>query len=599
MGRVTRRVGITVAALVTAVAGSVGLNSVPAGATGTLWSQIGTCINSVPSGYHVGASYVSGDLVKVLAPTSLAARADALAVQLRTRTVAGKYASRLGISTLGAPGQPKPFLLVLDPYLEASDPGVAGIEARLCSASPWEAALIDPSVTPTSDALYAAAAHELFHAAQSAVDGNQDSTWLIEATAEWAASTFGYTTPQTYIPEVTSHPNRPIDSYDSSGEGSSSHQYGAWAFIHWLIQRGHLGWSGLRSLFMQTNHVVDHTALLRTEVGGVTFDNDVASFWGDRVRIHPEGEGPPGAVTALPVGTGTTTRTVAAAPQYAAKLISLKPPTTTGIMQVHIHTLGSGMQAYVNQGHDALAHVAGGDDYTETFCFGGAAKGTIGIPKGATVRVALATTNAAQASPVQIDTVVSPQQCPQSTVIVPGVAVGPLHIGMTRAQAKAAAQEFTYKAHPSKLCPTCIWAGYKTTGQRVIGAIYSANRISTLYVIGQVGFITTAGITPTWYLSVTQSNVAFPEPMGSSLGELKHGAAVACSAVDTDKHPALNCRQQQPLGRYTTYQMGWVSCLKTEQDLCTNPDDLPIGPEPGYYVLNIIVSKYKQWGIYG
>ena len=564
-------------------------------AAASIYNSGSQCIGATPAGW-TSAPVLPGDRAIVWSPPALHAEAVDIAHEVRAKAIIAGYESKLSIAAIGFPGQPGPFPIYVDPNFHTASPGAEGIFARRCLTPSTSAIVMDTTVEANLDDRHDTVAHELFHAAQAGVVGGPISgNWWYEATATWAAARLGYKASLGFSHYVTDHPEQPMDAFVGVAEGSSSHQYGAWTFVAWLYSRGLLGYPGLKQSLHDVNNVNPPTPVLATQIGPATFASAVASYWGDHTRDVPK-FGPRAKITILPVAANTHTLSVPTAAQYGARVIGVRAPTKTGIMQFHIRPLGPGLEAYVNVGHGALEHLVSGQGYSETFCFGGAKPGTAGMPKGGEVRVAITTVGTSAPTPVKIDTTVSAQQCPQNLVVVPGLAIGALHIGMTRSQARAASHETSYVGHSSVLCPTCAWGYYKPITGRSVTAVYAHGRIATLWAYGQQGFITTGGITLTDLASTLAPGAQFPDPVGSPEKELQGAHPSTCKALDHEKHPALQCQHNGPAGRYTITQLAWISCVKNDTNLCYyQGDDEPVGPEPGYYVVNIIVTRSVLW----
>ena len=584
-------------AAASSVAVVASLASAPAAHAATsIYNSGSQCIEAAPKSWSA-APVLPGDRAIVWSPPALHTEALDIAHEIRVKAMIAGYESKLSISSIGFPGQAGPFPIYIDPNFHTAVPGAEGIFAKRCSTPATSAIVMDTTVAANLDDQHDTVAHELFHAAQAAViGGNVNGNWWYEATATWAAARLGYTSSLNFSHYVTDHPEQPMDTFNSVAENSASHQYGAWTFVAWLFSRGLLGYPGLKQSIHDVNNVVPPTPVLATQIGPANFASAVASYWGDHTRDVPQ-FGPRAKISILPVSVNSHTVSVQPAAQYGARVVGIRPPTKTGIMQFHIRPLGAGLEAFINVGHGALEHLVSGQDYTETFCFGGAKPGTAGMPKGGEVRVALTTVGKSAPTPMTIDTTVSAQQCPQNLVIVPGLAIGALHIGMTRTQARAASHETSYVGHPSLPCPTCAWGYYRPVTGRSVTAVYAHGRIATLWAYGQQGFITTGGITLTDLASTLAPGAQFPDPVGSSEKELLAAHPSTCKAIDHESHPALQCLHTGPAGRYTITQLAWISCVKNDKNLCyyQGEDNVPIGPDPGYYVMNIIVTRSVLW----
>jgi hypothetical protein len=156
------------------------------------------CIHGAPAGWVTAPAQPSDQFV-VWAPPAYVKLAEDAAKTIRGKNFFGYYESKLNIAHLGFANQAASgrFEIFLDPDLRSALKNADGLTAKRCENPAREGIDIYAGIND-DEVFHAAIAHELFHAAQSQVAGDFDDNWWFEATATWAETRFGYSTP---VPE--------------------------------------------------------------------------------------------------------------------------------------------------------------------------------------------------------------------------------------------------------------------------------------------------------------------------------------------------------------------------------------------------------------
>jgi len=591
-----RKVSVIAVAVVACTASL--LSAAPAQAA-SLWDSTNQCIGPPPAGWTTVPS-VPGDGFVMNAPSSLLAGATALAAEIRSKNMVGLYKSRLGIAHLGVPTQGPDFPIYYDPELLRENSTYLGVKASVCGST-YDGLIVDSS--STIEQARQTAAHELMHAAQSFLAPGFDDNWWYEATAEWAVhskATFSYGGGGGYASAVTAHPSEPIDQWDGV---TGIHQYGAFAFVQWLYQRGSISWSDLATTFRKAGQTAA-TPVVRAAVGADEFDEAVASFWGDHLNVHPS-VGPSSPRQTIKVPVGTSSRQVAPQVKYASRLVSLTPPASAGLLQVHISNVPVGVRVHVREAEGRVVELKPGQTYTESFCRSGAKPGTLRLPPAGDVRVSVTAISGSVSGKVTVETTASTVVCPNQLVVTPGVGVGHLLLGMTRSQAAAAARETGYK----KFQNFAVASYRERAGATPVQAWFKNGRIIWIFLGLSYGdYRMKNGSQFTYYLPGSVNGAMWPPPVLGS----KKPASAKCADFDPgsgELHPELECNQKVATGRYTSYLYMWQSgCFQGKNPYCgerpsvadcdkrVNPPS-PLAPctpldiiDPGYYLFQVVVS---------
>jgi hypothetical protein len=574
------------------------LSAAPAQAA-SLWDSTNQCIGPPPAGWTTVPS-VPGDGFVLNAPSSLLAGASALAAEIRLKNMVGLYKSRLGIAQLGVPTQGPDFPIYYDPELLRENSTYLGVKASVCGST-YDGLIVDSS--STIEQARQTAAHELMHAAQSFLAPGFDDNWWYEATAEWAVrskATFSYGGGAGYALAVTQHPSEPIDEWDGV---TGIHQYGAFAFVQWLYQRGSISWSDLATTFRKAGQTAA-TPVVRAAVGADEFDEAVASFWGDHLNVHPS-VGPSSPRETIKAPVGTSSRQVAPAVKYASRLVSLTPPASAGLLQVHISQVPAGVRVHVREAEGRVVELKPGQTYTESFCRTGDKPGTLRLPATGDVRVSVTAISGAVSDKVTVETTASTVVCPNQLVVTPGVGVGHLLLGMTRSQAAAAARETGYK----KIQNFALASYRERAGATPVQAWFKNGRIIWIFLGLSYGdYRMKNGSQFTYYLPGSVNGRMWPPPVVGS----KKPASAKCADFDPgsgELHPELECNQKVATGRYTSYLYTWQSgCFQGKNPYCGERPSVadcdksvkppsPLAPctpldiiDPGYYLFQVVVS---------
>ena len=234
-------------------------------------------------------------------------QADLVAHNVQANLNAG-----LGSNPLGFPNRPIPIFLVPGDF---DSDGNAGDTSYTCSDKSVEAIVVRTDDPPKARA--ATAAHELFHAYSAGVPpttGRPGTAWWEEASAGWSEQKNGLPEPKEFDSPWMQRPGVPLDSR------TSDHEYGMWRFVQFLDDRGYVGptggpWPLEREVIAGYANVND---TLASSLGsrGTSLADELAAFWGDRIKAKPM-HGPPLHPTpaqTVTLRTGTTTVSAKAKP---------------------------------------------------------------------------------------------------------------------------------------------------------------------------------------------------------------------------------------------------------------------------------------------
>jgi hypothetical protein len=225
---------------------------------------------------------------------------------LISHDVQARLNAGLGSNPLGFPGRPVPIFLV--PGKFDSD-GNKGDTSETCSDGSVEAIIVRTDASQQRRA--SSAAHELFHAYSSGVPpttGRPDTAWWEEASAAWSQHKNGFNEPGDGWSKPWIHlPEEPLNSR------REDHEYGMWRFVQFLDDRGFIGpvggaWPLQREVIAGYGNV-DQALQAGLASRGTTLADELAMFWGDRLKAQPL-HGPtlrPTSLRTVKIEPGTTT----------------------------------------------------------------------------------------------------------------------------------------------------------------------------------------------------------------------------------------------------------------------------------------------------
>jgi hypothetical protein len=424
----------------------------------------------------------------------------------------------------------------------------------------------------TSDAFHATLAHELFHAAQAQLGGNFLNNWFYEATATWAETRFGYSDPSGYSNTVTDNPTLPMDSFKPPIDGAMEHEYGAWTFVAWLFSRGKINWTTMRQIF-QGAAQSPATPVLDGKLGSAatSLGNQVASFWADHTNSKPR-FGPKTPVKPDVISAEVDAFKIKLAPYLGGSVGALKLAPKRKQMVVIIHKVPPGVQIWLNLGNDHFLTLDAGDSLNDTFCRGPATGGSYELAANGELPIAITSTSEKSPAALKVRILTSSDACPKPLVIQPGLAVGPLHLGMSL---QAADQALTHRTALQGPVPTPFGA-YTVADYREAkgsGAIagFLDGRIAFLFVESPQ-FETTTGIDTLALLPPILGAQGFVP--GSTLADF---GAKSCAPIPGFKDKGHYCWKEGPKTRYTVAAASDADpCEPFPKDApppCTFPED--------------------------
>ena len=541
----------------------------------------------------------AGDQFIVWAPPADMAKAIDAADTIRQEDFLGAYEDKLSIPRVGQPGQTGRFQVLLDPDFHSALPGADGVEAARCEIKGADAAAVWPGLS--GEEFHATLAHELFHAAQANLAGDFQDNWWYEATATWVETRFGYETPdpRSFSRHVTDHPNSPMDTFLKAIDGADSHEYGAWTFVAWLFFHGKMSWSKMRQSFIEAAHA-DPTPILDQLVsaGPSTLADQVASYWADHLNPLPR-FGPTAKITVIHDSDPTHVYHEQTARYLGAKTFAVKPGANKGQMVLIFKDLPAGVQVWIKTGPDQFWTLDKGDDFNETFCRKGASAGSLELPANGEVRIAMTTTGKSAPAEVHLKVITSHDPCPRHVDVVPGLAIGSLHLGMTEAEAKAAApRHHLFGELPTpegKLRP----GAFNVDGV-LVTAEFLNGRIAALLASGPRVRTTTTGIFGAAF------NLSRPPPGTDDLAKpilipgstLEQFGEEHCHKLPHTKPPSRFCWHEGPPSRYTYAAAGLVDPCPTDAgpDDHDHDSDMPVCNYPkDWYVGGLAVSTQRAF----
>jgi hypothetical protein len=556
--------------------------------TPPIWNGAGSCINDNTTLPH--AKVQKGDQFVVYSPPGKFSHVPGLlAVDIREDDVFGVYERGMGVSSLLQPGQPGPLHIFVDP-----DPSLPfnGVYAKICDHPAWGAVIVS-GVIGSDDWTAGTAYHELFHAAQAALLGFIPSgNWWLEATAATSAEWFGSTEPKRNDNVLIQHPDLPMDTF------GGKHQYAAYLFVQSVLAAlgsppnsppGKRAWAFLKdSIEKSVQH--DHTAGVDSAIGSAlneSIGQAVAKFWADETNPKPLF-----AATArlhVHLLNGSEIISVNTARYLGADLESLFPEPNIAQVDVVVPKLPAGIEVSVNFGNAPGGNgieemVQKGQSFNETFCRTGYTPGTYPWPATGSVRLAITTTGKTPPATVKIKALTSSTKCPRQLRIVPGLSVGPLHLGFSKAEANRAAKPYRCDSQMTlptgdtiQLCTYNEGPWFKGLPEAPV-SVYFVNRRVGILFIADTGpqFSMPAGIT-TWTFD-TGLNEYVP---GSTLDDFRNSAPglVNCSSIpyESSSRPTRGCWYEQAT-RYTFALNTFEKCTLEEISKGC------YWPAPNYYV---------------
>jgi hypothetical protein len=282
---------------VTAAVVALLLGASPASAAPPLYNESEDCIRTASASTPLPPAVAGQSFEIRRRPGVSAAVATQIQNDLISRDVQARLNAGLGSNPLGFPDRPIPIFLVPGKF---DEDGNQGATSETCELSLVEAIVSRTDYDPQERS--STAAHELFHAYSSGVPpttGRPTVTWWEEAAATWSEQKVGfneqsdYDTPWMNIPELALSDRR------------RTHEYGMWRFVQFLDDHGYIGpvggaWPLHRDMISGygTPSVVNQKLQSELASRGTTLADELAMFWGDRLKTQPM-HGPPLRPTSL------------------------------------------------------------------------------------------------------------------------------------------------------------------------------------------------------------------------------------------------------------------------------------------------------------
>jgi hypothetical protein len=558
-------------------------------------SASAVCWPSAPSGW-TSAPILPSDQFIVQGPKVYLKDLEDAAEEIRSQDFFGTYEQKLNIPRLGYPGQTGKLPIYIDPLLPNEVPNADGYNTQLCNSPNTNVIVVDPATASNKDTFHATLAHELFHAAQAELGGHFKDNWWYEATATWAETQFGYQDARSYSTTVTGHPDLPIDSFAPAVDGAKQHEYGAWTFVAWLFSRHKINWSRMRESFMQAAQT-DATPVIDNLLQDVNSDvgDEVASYWADHTNVLPQ-FGPTAKMTSAKASDWTENDVFPAANPLAARVVKIHPTATVRQLVVIVHKLGAGEQAWIRTDKDQYWRIESGDSFNEAFCRTGATAGSLPFPDTGDVRIAITSLNKKANAEIKIKLIGSKDACPKQLIIQPGLAMGELHLGMTIAEAEAAApRHHLFHGVPT---PLGEWRpGAFNVHDALVIAEFLDGRIAALFT-ESFRARTTTGIRilefqlPHYPAGSDDSDRPIIIP-GSTMSEFGGGH---CHTLENKNPPTMFCRREGPSSRYTLALAGQFDPCPTDARPDDHDDDVDTPPcsyPKDFYVGGIAVATKK------
>jgi hypothetical protein len=579
-----------VRALAIACVAGMALVGAHAAAAASLYDPNANCISGAPAGW-VTAPAKPSDQFTVRAPAAYASRAGDAASEIRSKNIFGDYETKLGITRLGYTSQTGRLDVFLDPQLPQAYKNANGINASRCENAAIDAVDVNAGIA-NAEEFHAAIAHELFHAAQAQLGGDYTNNWWYEATATWAETMLGYDKP---VPDgfsalVTNLPLQPMDTFSQAPDGTNAHEYGAWTFVAWLMSRHKLSWTQLGQSFAQAK-ASDPTPIVDQllAASGTSIADEVASYWADHLNDKPS-FGPTAHMTVVKVSQKTDEFGFQPAKYLGSAPFAIRPSASKQQIVVIVKKPAPGVQVWVKtgDGNKDLVRVAPGESFNETFCRSGATPGSYDLPKSGEVRIAITTTSQTPPPDVKFKVITSTEPCPKKILVIPGIAIGSLHLGMTAAEAKAAAP----RHHLFGTVPTPLGAwqpGAFNVDDALVIAEFLDGRIAALFTESFRARTTTgiriSALQLPHYIPGTDD---YDRPIlipGSTMSQF---GASDCTTLPGKNPPNMYCWYQDPPTRYTLALAGQVDPCPVDggpndhdddpdMRICDYPEDWYIG----------------------
>jgi hypothetical protein len=208
------------------------------------------------------------------------------------------------------------------------------------------------------------------------------------------------------------------------------------------------------------------------------------------------------------------------------------------------------------------------------------------------VRIAITTTEKTTPPEFKIKAVASNTKCPKQLLLLPGISIGPVHLGFTKADA----------SHAAKLYD-CAWQGTLPTGDKAqycvfnegpwvhglpqapVGVYFLNGRVAMLAVADDQQFRATTGIL-TWTPLCAPDCEPFPGSTEFNFKASHAGVECSTSAYDLGSGEKNDgCYYHDSVNRYTFAVAAFEQCTRAEID--AGPCYFP---EPDFYVTGMGVA---------
>jgi hypothetical protein len=262
------------------------LATAPASAAPALYNESADCIRaSTPAAVLPPA--VAGQSFEIRRrPGVSVAVATQIQNDLISRDVQARLNAGLGTNPNGFPDRRIPIFLVNGKF---DDDGDQGATSETCELSLVDAIISRTDYDPLERS--STAAHELFHGYSAGVPPTENrptSTWFEEAAATWSEQKVGFNEEDQYDEPWMNLPELALS--DRRG----NHEYAMGRFVQWLDDRGYIGptggpWPLVRDMIAGYGNQAAVNAKLKSELEsrGTTLADELAMFWGDRLKAQP------------------------------------------------------------------------------------------------------------------------------------------------------------------------------------------------------------------------------------------------------------------------------------------------------------------------
>jgi hypothetical protein len=389
-----------------------------------------------------------------------------------------------------------------------------------------------------------------------------------------------------------------MDTFSQDVDGADAHEYGAWTFVAWLMSRHKLTWKQLGDSFTSAAHsdatpIVDQAlASSKSSLG-----DEVASYWADHLNSKPS-FGPTAHMTLVKVSGKTDQFGIPAADYLGSATLAVKPSSDKMQIAFIVKKPPKGVQVWIKVGdsNKDLVRVPDGESFNETFCRTGATPGSYDLPKSGAVRVAITTTAKSAQPPVHFKVITSKEPCPKKILVIPGIAVGTLHLGMSVPEAEAAAPRHHLFGHVPT--PFGDWQpGAFNVDNALVVAEFLDGRIAALFT-SNFRARTTTGLRNSAFQfpHFIPGTDDYDRPIllpGSTISEFGAGH---CAPVPSKNEPGIYCWHEDPPTRYTFAISGQIDpCPVDAGDQNSDSDsDVPVCEDPkDYYVTGLAVATSK------